>query len=369
MFGGNGADYFESVTTVSDGFVVAGYSESLSFDTGDWQGIKGKGGFDATILKYNYAGEVIWATNHGGPGNDYFRAVMAFSDGIIAAGYSQQSSFGSGNWAGVQGNGNEDATIVRFNNSGKVEWSANFGGSGADRYYGVAAVSGGFVAVGYSMQDSFGNGDWNDYEGRGYFDAIAVKHNNDGSVGWRNPFGGSGADHFYSVTAGADCVIAVGDSDQDSFGNGDWTGVAKRGGTDAIIVKYEQNEFVPVTGITGLPSKATTGTDLILKGTVVPSDATKWTITWEIKDAGETGASLSNSSIGETKLSATDAGTAILTATVADGISPGTDFRKDFTITVEVSEEDNAMMWYGILTVFGIIMIAAAVVLFRKGPR
>jgi len=58
--------------------------------------------------------------------------------------------------------------------SGNIVWKKNFGGSGGDYFYGITAVTGGFVAVGYSGFDSFGNGDWIGITNKGGEDAIIV---------------------------------------------------------------------------------------------------------------------------------------------------------------------------------------------------
>jgi len=62
----------------------------------------------------------------------------------------------------------------------EVEWQSNFGGSGDDIFNSVTALSDGFVAVGRSSEDSFGNGDWEGVTGRGGHDAIIVRYDNDG---------------------------------------------------------------------------------------------------------------------------------------------------------------------------------------------
>ncbi|MDR2970082.1 MAG: Ig-like domain-containing protein [Tannerellaceae bacterium] len=87
--------------------------------------------------------------------------------------------------------------------------------------------------------------------------------------------------------------------------------------------------FVAVTGITDVPSAASVGTPLALGGTVVPSDATNKTITWSVKSAGSTGATVS-----EGTLTATAAGTATLTSTVANGKTASTDYTQDFEIII-----------------------------------
>ncbi len=88
-------------------------------------------------------------------------------------------------------------------------------------------------------------------------------------------------------------------------------------------------EYVAVTDITGIPTEMTAGEDLTLTGTVTPETATNKAITWSVKDAGTTGATIEGN-----VLKATAAGTVQVTATVANGATANTDFVKDFTITV-----------------------------------
>jgi len=87
--------------------------------------------------------------------------------------------------------------------------------------------------------------------------------------------------------------------------------------------------FVPVTGITGVPTAATVGVALPLTATVAPDNATNQTIVWTVSNAGTTGAAISGGA-----LTATGAGTVTVTATIADGTAVGTPFTATFPITV-----------------------------------
>jgi hypothetical protein len=93
--------------------------------------------------------------------------------------------------------------------------------------------------------------------------------------------------------------------------------------------KEDEGGFAAVTGISGVPSAAQTGTPLPLTGTVSPSNAASKTIVWTVKDAGETGAQI----IGGA-LTAMAPGTVTVTATIANGAGEDTDYTQDFEITV-----------------------------------
>ena len=248
-FGGSDDDEFYGVTAALDGgFVAVGYSRGFSFDgTGDWPAGSGEGSQDAIIVKYDENGNVEWMKNFGGAGHDEFYGVTAALDGGFAAvGYSDNTSFGTGDWpAGIE-KGSQDAIIVKFDENGGVEWQKNFGGKNDEWYYGVTATSdGGFAAVGYSDSGSFdGAGDWPAGTSNGAYDAIIVKYDENGGVEWMRNFGGASFDYFYSVTATLDDgFVAAGSSYSPSFGTGDWTGVTTKGAGsyDAIIVKYDEN--------------------------------------------------------------------------------------------------------------------------------
>jgi len=285
-FGGKGDDYYWGITTVADGYVAVGQSSAISFGTGDWEGIVGKGGQDAIIVKYDRYGDVVWKKNFGGSGDDCYYAVTAVSDGVVAVGHSGEYSFGNGDWTGVSGKGwadaiivkydhdgnvvwkknfggnswddytwiaaasdgivavgssgppfSSDAIIVKYDNNGDVVWEKNFGGSGEDIFVSVIAVPDGYVAAGVSREESFGTGDWEGVAGKGNLDAIVVKYDNDGNVVWRKNFGGDSADYFLAITEVSDGYVAVGSSY--SFNTGDWTGIMGKGRDDAIMVKYD----------------------------------------------------------------------------------------------------------------------------------
>jgi hypothetical protein len=99
---------------------------------------------------------------------------------------------------------------------------------------------------------------------------------------------------------------------------------------DTIAFGDVGSEFVAVANIdTNIPNTITAGTSLTLTGTVTPTNATNQTIVWSVTSAGGTGASISGNT-----LSATAAGTVVVTATVVNGAGVSADYTQDFPITV-----------------------------------
>ena len=243
-FGGSRNDQFATVTAVPNGIVAVGFAEFGSFGSGDWKEITGKGNLDAIIVKYDNNGNIVWKKNFGGSGEDRFESVTAVADGVVAVGYSDFSSFGNGDWEDFERKGYQDATIVKYDNDGNIVWKHNLGGksSGYSKYLSVTTLPDGIVAVGYS--DGFGAGDWEEIAGNGNYDAIMVKYDCDGNIIWKTNFGGSDVDRFFSVTPANDGIVAAGVSFAGSFGNENWETDTCKGDNDAIVVKFDDDGSV-----------------------------------------------------------------------------------------------------------------------------
>ena len=104
---------------------------------------------------------------------------------------------------------------------------------------------------------------------------------------------------------------------------------AGNGGQEATL-------FVAVDNISGVPATAIAGTPLELTGTVTPENATNRAITWSVLDAGTSGANI----LGGNILTTTAAGTAIVTATIANGAAQGVPYTQSFVITVSPQAVD-----------------------------
>jgi hypothetical protein len=143
------------------------------------------------------------------------------------------------------------------------------------------------------------------------------------TITWNVPTGGATISDgiFLTQTPGSylvQAIIANGKGPGDDFT-----------ASETIII----NNFVAATNISGIAPKIVKGTNYKLEGTVEPSNASYQVITWSVKSAGSTGASITGDI-----LTASTAGNITVTASVANGKTIGTPYTQD--INIEIANSD-----------------------------
>jgi hypothetical protein len=151
----------------------------------------------------------------------------------------------------------------------------------------------------------------------------------------------------YTVTGQTDPGALISGATADGNGRFAVTGSLTAGENSALVTLAVSNEagmatlrevsivrapYVKVTGITGVPAAAKAGTPLALSGTAIPSNATNQTIVWTVLSAGATGATISGNT-----LKTTAAGTVTVRATIANGLTPSSNYTQNFNITVSAA--------------------------------
>jgi len=247
--GCRGYDGFYDVAADTDGFVTVGHSNSDDFYYGDWEDVYDnelyRGEYDATIVKYDNANNVVWKKNFGGSSYDYFNSVVTTEDGYVTVGESE--GCGDGDWAEVPEKGSQDAIIVKFDKDGNIIWKKNFGSSDTScSFSSVIAEEDGYIAVGNIFwYDSLkGTHDLSGIYGNGDDDGLIVKFDFEGNVLWKKLFGGNRDDSFYDITKAENGYIAVGCSEwKNTYTEGtyDWEGIYGNGDFDSIMVKFDKN--------------------------------------------------------------------------------------------------------------------------------
>jgi len=193
--------------TFDGGYIVAGYADS---QTGG--GISG----DASVLRLDALGNVIWHRTYGGDNGDAANSVRQTSDGgFIVAGFT--ISFGAGGFFG-------DTWVLRLDPDGNVVWQKSYGRPGSDNGFQIAqTLDGGFVVAGFT--ESFGAGS---------ADAWVLRLDPSGNVVWQNTYGGPLEDLAISAQPTTDGGVLVAGSTE-SFG---------AGASDAWILRLDANGFI-----------------------------------------------------------------------------------------------------------------------------
>ena len=147
---------------MADGnYLVIGDTRSSNIDVS-----QNNGAADVWIIKISPEGSLIWEKTLGGSSFDVGRSISKTQDdGFLIAGNSRSSD-------GVLdiNNGQNDALVMKINNSGYLEWQKTIGGTEVDFFNGVEElIDGSIVAVGDS---SSSNGDI--IENKGFTDLLIL---------------------------------------------------------------------------------------------------------------------------------------------------------------------------------------------------
>jgi hypothetical protein len=217
------AEYDEArgVATDSSGnvYVVGGTKGKLA-------GASNSGRTDVFVIKYNSSGTKQWTKSLGTWQNDLANGVATDSSGnFYVAGITYKHL--DGNTSG----GNADLFVVKYNSSGKKQWTQQLGTSSRDHARGVATDSSGNV---YVTGDTYGGLDGN--TNAGYNDLFVVKYLDNGTKQWTKQLGTSSTDLANGVATDSSGNVYVTGG---TYGGLD--GNTNAGNSDLFVVKYNSS--------------------------------------------------------------------------------------------------------------------------------
>ena len=189
-----GYAYAHSVSAGDSGYVyISGYFTSSSITFGS-QTITSSGIQNTFLVKYDSAGNVIWAKSGGGNGTDVALSVSADPSGdVTITGYFNSDTANFGGFILLNSNpGTKDVFVVKYDATGNVAWAKNFGGVGADVGNSLSAdTDGNIIVTGYFSCPSLIFGADTLLNASGY-NMFVVKYNPQGNLIWaRAPAAGS----------------------------------------------------------------------------------------------------------------------------------------------------------------------------------
>ena len=220
--GSSGNDRGISVTTDKTGDVyLTGYFYSPTITFGPFTltnaGVVG----DIFIVKYDSAGNVLWAKREGGPALEIpFSIAIDDLNNIIVAGRFSSNSITFGTTTLNQA-GSMDVFVVKYDPSGNVLWAKGAGGGSNDEAYSVSTdASENIYVAGYFTQPAnFGTVK---LTSAGLTDTFLAKYNPTGNILWAKRAGGKSDDRATGVKTdpqGNSYVTGFYTNDSISFGS------------------------------------------------------------------------------------------------------------------------------------------------------
>ncbi len=183
---GEGTDVANAVVQTSDGFLIAGESDSQ-----DSLFAENQGDYDCVLLKLDKEGKLKWLKMLGGNATDKATYINKTKDGN----YIMTAGARSNNGDIEHNKGMLDYWVVKLNAAGRIIWQYTYGGTDIDIPYKVIeTVNGNYLVVGYTQST---NGDIK--ENRGVSDAWVIEIDKEGRLLWQQTFGGSSSDKANDV--------------------------------------------------------------------------------------------------------------------------------------------------------------------------
>ena len=268
-YGGSNWDYARSVAVDnSNNIFVVGFkvysSDFPVYNPGGgayFQSCSGSD-WDIFILKFNSAGVRLWATCYGGSDNEWADGVVVDNLGrVYVVGGTWSSDFPLQNLVGAYFDNtfnSGDAYILRFSNSGVLQWATYFGGSmdEANRQHSIATDGNNIYIIGNTNSNDFptynpGGGAYFQGSLAGGRDAFISAFNSNGQLLWSTYFGGNG-DECYSrnchLTIGGTSLFITGLTSSNNLPLQNYPGSYYQpnnaGGFDAFISKF--SDITPV---------------------------------------------------------------------------------------------------------------------------
>jgi hypothetical protein len=198
-FGGQNTDTCYGVTETPDGYLMIGSSDSIDVDIKN-----NKGSYDFWIIKIDKAGTLLWEKSFGGDEIDEARAITPTNDGnFIIIGDTRSSTKDV-----TKNNGGADLWTIKIKPNGDLIWQKSYGGTSFDVGRSIHKTSdGGFLISGSSRSAD------NGLNNKGQNDAWILKIDESGNQQWQKTIGGSEVDFCYdAIELSNGNIIAVGES-------------------------------------------------------------------------------------------------------------------------------------------------------------
>jgi hypothetical protein len=256
---GTSFDYGQGVSTDASGNVVlTGFFQSPTLTFGTATLTCAGGGYDLFVAKYSASGNVLWAQSAGGSSSDLAQSISTDASGnILVTGYFNSATFIYGS-STLTSSGLTNIFVLKYDAAGNAVWAKSSAGSlYDDGGYGIATDASSNVYVTGSFQSptvSFGTATLTN-AGSGS-DIFIVKYNAAGNLVWAKSAGGTTVDYGQSIAIDANGDVLVSGYFDNTLSLGTIT-LTNGGGNDLFIAKLIQCASPPPpTNITGVANQS-----------------------------------------------------------------------------------------------------------------
>ncbi|WP_192823092.1 SBBP repeat-containing protein [Rufibacter sp. LB8] len=238
--GGTDSEYGEGIAVDGSGnvYVTGEYYGAATFGSTTLP-IGNAGEADMFVVKYDAAGNVLWARKAGGGKDTYGNGITLDGTGnaYVTGNFEEEATFGT---TRITSGGRQDLFLAKYNASGTVQWVQNAGG-GNFNYGRSIAVDGNrnsYVTGYFTGSITFGNTVLTS-GGEGY-DGYIAKYDATGNLLWAKKMLANGSGYSYSIVVdGAGNAYVAGEySGTASFGS---TTLNSNGNWNLFVAKYDTN--------------------------------------------------------------------------------------------------------------------------------
>lgn len=246
--GGTGDDYAINIAVDANGnfYITGRYTSDATFEAST---ITSTGSFDLFLAKYTSGGTLAWVKSAGGAQSDGGSDIVVDAGGnVYVTGYYAGVVFFEG--TAVNGAGNNDFFVAKYNANGGLQWVRSAGGIYDDRGNGIALDAANNVYLTGQFQNSFTFGN-TPLTSAGGYDIFIAKYNSDGVLQLVNSSGGPSDDYGLDIAVdnAGNSYITGGYQLNATFGS---LSTISTGSTDIFIAKYSsEGSFQWVKSIGG----------------------------------------------------------------------------------------------------------------------
>ena len=163
---------------------------------------------DIFLAKYDASGNLLWAKSFGSTGEDYGRGIGTDAAGNIYFSGVFTGSVKFGNKTLNSIGGSKDIFLAKTDASGNVLWVRQMGGSGADEGCEIEVDEAGNSYISGEFPDSV-TIESTVLESAGFRDMFIAKYNPQGKLIWVKQAGGDGDDVNYAIALDAVAKVTV----------------------------------------------------------------------------------------------------------------------------------------------------------------